>query len=93
MMINLRMSSIRMKKMTMQVKMVHKKKVMAMMTMTMAMQVKMVHKKKVMAVMTITMAMQVKMAFKKKVKAAISKSDLFPTVAWSATTQPSSFHS
>ena len=73
MVINFRMSSSRMKKMTMQVKMVHKKKVMA--------------------VMTITMAMQVKMAFKKKVKAAISKSDLFPTVAWSATTQPSSFHS
>ena len=73
MVINFRMSSSRMKKMTMQVKMVHKKKVMAM--------------------MTITMAMQVKMAFKKKVKAAISKSDLFPTVAWSATTQPSSFHS
>ena len=73
MVINFRMSSSRMKKMTMQVKMVHKKKVMAMMTMT--------------------MAMQVKMAFKKKVKAAISKSDLFPTVAWSATTQPSSFHS
>ena len=65
MVINFRMSSSRMKKMTMQVKMVHKKKVMAM--------------------MTITMAMQVKMAFKKKVKAAISKSDLFPTVAWSAT--------
>ena len=73
MVINFRMSSSRMKKMTMQVKMVHKKKVMAM--------------------MTITMAMQVKMAFKKKVKAAISKSDLFLTVAWSATTQPSSFHS
>ena len=73
MVINFRMSSSRMKKMTLQVKMVHKKKVMAMMTMT--------------------MAMQVKMAFKKKVKAAISKSDLFPTVAWSATTQPSSFHS
>ena len=73
MVINFRMSSSRMKKMAMQVKMVHKKKVMAMMTMT--------------------MAMQVKMAFKKKVKAAISKSDLFPTVAWSATTQPSSFHS
>ena len=73
MVINFRMSSSRMKKMTMQVKMVHKKKVMAM--------------------MTITMAMQVKMAFKKKVKAAISKSDLFPTVAWSATNQPSSFHS
>ena len=73
MVINFRMSSSRMKKM--------------------AMQVKMVHKKKVMAMMTITMAMQVKMAFKKKVKAAISKSDLFPTVAWSATTQPSSFHS
>ena len=73
MVINFRMSSSRMKKMTMQVKMVLRKKVMAMMTMT--------------------MAMQVKMAFKKKVKAAISKSDLFPTVAWSATTQPSSFHS
>ena len=72
MVINFRMSSSRMKKMTMQVKMVHKKKVMAM--------------------MTITMAMQVKMAFKKKVKAAISKSDLFPTVAWSATNQPSSFN-
>ena len=72
MVINFRMSSSRMKKMTMQVRMVHKKKVMAM--------------------MTITMAMQVKMAFKKKVKAAISKSDLFPTVAWSATNQPSSFN-
>ena len=72
MVINFRMSSSRMKKM--------------------AMQVKMVHKKKVMAMMTITMAMQVKMAFKKKVKAAISKSDLFPTVAWSATNQPSSFN-
>ena len=59
----------------------------------MTMQVKMVRRKKVMAMMTMTMAMQVKMAFKKKVKAAISKSDLFPTVAWSATTQPSSFHS
>ena len=59
----------------------------------MTMQVKMVLRKKVMAMMTMTMAMQVKMAFKKKVKAAISKSDLFPTVAWSATTQPSSFHS
>ena len=59
----------------------------------MTMQVKMVLRKKVMAVMIITMAMKVKMAFKKKVKAAISKSDLFPTVAWSATTQPSSFHS
>ena len=59
----------------------------------MTMEVKMVLRKKVMAMMTMTMAMQVKMAFKKKVKAAISKSDLFPTVAWSATTQPSSFHS
>ena len=59
----------------------------------MTMQVKMVLRKKVMAMMTMTMAMQVKMAFKKKVKAAISKSDLFPTVAWPATTQPSSFHS
>ena len=59
----------------------------------MTMQVKMVLRKKVMAVMTMTMALHVKMPFKKKVKAAISKSDLFPTVAWSATTQPSSFHS
>ena len=59
----------------------------------MTMQVKMVLRKKVIAMMTMTMAMQVKMAFKQKVKAAMSKSDLFPTVAWSATTQPSSFHS